>query len=154
MNEFVLFAVKSKKANKTNSFVCFLGESTARQSAFWFYLTFLYKRPFGRIRYLLYLLILTILIVITPLNSDDSLMICTCTLKLLLLALFMSIFLNQCGMAVQSLYTPYHCVSIEQQQLLLSSSSCISYARAAVAAKDPISSNSFQSHHIWRKATS
>ena len=33
-NEFVLFAVKRKKANKTNSFVRFLGESTARQSAF------------------------------------------------------------------------------------------------------------------------
>ena len=33
-NEFILFAVKSKKANKTNSFVRFLGESTARQSAF------------------------------------------------------------------------------------------------------------------------
>jgi hypothetical protein len=35
-NEFDLFAVKSKKANKTNFFVCFLGESTARQSAFGF----------------------------------------------------------------------------------------------------------------------
>ena len=35
-NEFVLFAVKSKKANKTNSFLHFLGESTARQSAFGF----------------------------------------------------------------------------------------------------------------------
>ena len=35
-NEFVLFAVKSKKANKTNSFVRFLGESTAHQSAFGF----------------------------------------------------------------------------------------------------------------------
>ena len=35
-NEFVLFAVKSKKANKTNLLVCFLGESTARQSAFGF----------------------------------------------------------------------------------------------------------------------
>ena len=35
-NEFVLFAVKSKKANKTNSFDCFLGESTACQSAFGF----------------------------------------------------------------------------------------------------------------------
>jgi hypothetical protein len=31
-----LFAVKSKKANKTNSFVRFLGESTARKSAFGF----------------------------------------------------------------------------------------------------------------------
>ena len=35
-SEFVLIAVKSKKANKTNSFVRFLGESTARQSAFGF----------------------------------------------------------------------------------------------------------------------
>ena len=35
-NKFVLFAVKSKKANKTNSFVRFLGESTARQFAFGF----------------------------------------------------------------------------------------------------------------------
>jgi hypothetical protein len=42
MDEFVLFALKSKKANKTNSFVYFLGESTACQSAFiWFYLTFI-----------------------------------------------------------------------------------------------------------------
>ena len=35
-DEFVLFAVKSKKANKSNSSVRFLGESTARQSAFGF----------------------------------------------------------------------------------------------------------------------
>ena len=35
-NEFVLFAVKSKKANKTNSFVHFLWESMAHQSAFGF----------------------------------------------------------------------------------------------------------------------
>ena len=34
MDEFDLFAVKSKKANKTNSFVGFLGESIERQSAF------------------------------------------------------------------------------------------------------------------------
>ena len=34
MGEFYLFAVKSKKANKTNSSVPFLGESMARQSAF------------------------------------------------------------------------------------------------------------------------
>jgi hypothetical protein len=34
MDEFDLFAVKSKKANKTNSSVRFLGESMARQSAF------------------------------------------------------------------------------------------------------------------------
>ena len=33
-DEFDLFAVKSKKANKTNSSVCFLGESMPRQSAF------------------------------------------------------------------------------------------------------------------------
>ena len=35
-----MFALKSKKANKTNSSVCFLGESIVRQSAFWNYLTF------------------------------------------------------------------------------------------------------------------
>ena len=34
MDEFDLFAVKSKKANKTNSSFCFLGESMVRQSAF------------------------------------------------------------------------------------------------------------------------
>ena len=33
-DEFDLFAVKSKKANKINSSVRFLGESIARQSAF------------------------------------------------------------------------------------------------------------------------
>ena len=33
-DEFDLFAVKSKKANKTNSSVRFLGESMAHQSAF------------------------------------------------------------------------------------------------------------------------
>jgi hypothetical protein len=33
-DEFDLFAVKSKKAIKTNSSVCFLGESMVRQSAF------------------------------------------------------------------------------------------------------------------------
>ena len=33
-DEFDLFAVKSKKANKTNLSVHFLGESVARQSAF------------------------------------------------------------------------------------------------------------------------
>ena len=33
-DEFDLFAVKSKKANKTNSSIRFLGESMARQSAF------------------------------------------------------------------------------------------------------------------------
>ena len=38
MNEFVLFAVKSKKANKTNLFVCFFGENLRRanQAAFGF----------------------------------------------------------------------------------------------------------------------
>ena len=35
-NEIVLFALKSKKANQTNSFIRFLGESMARQSAFGF----------------------------------------------------------------------------------------------------------------------
>ena len=39
-NEFVLFAFLLFTANKTNLFVRFLGESTARQSCFWFYLTF------------------------------------------------------------------------------------------------------------------
>ena len=34
MDEFDLFDVKSKKANKTNSSVCFFGESMAHQSAF------------------------------------------------------------------------------------------------------------------------
>ena len=34
MDEFNLFAVKSKKANKTNSSIRFLGESMVRQSAF------------------------------------------------------------------------------------------------------------------------
>ena len=38
-NEFDLFAFLLFTANKTNSFVCFLGESTAHQSALWFYLT-------------------------------------------------------------------------------------------------------------------
>ena len=36
MNEFILFAVKSKEANKTNLFVLFLGKSMALQSAFGF----------------------------------------------------------------------------------------------------------------------
>ena len=40
MDEFVLFAVLLFMANKSNSSVRFLGESTALQSAFWFYLTF------------------------------------------------------------------------------------------------------------------
>ena len=35
-NEFVLFAMKSKNANKPNQFVCLLGESTASQSALGF----------------------------------------------------------------------------------------------------------------------
>ena len=39
-NKFVLFAFWVFTANETNSFVRFLGESTARQSCFWFYLTF------------------------------------------------------------------------------------------------------------------
>ena len=34
MDQFDLFAVKIKKANKTNSSVRFLGESMARKSAF------------------------------------------------------------------------------------------------------------------------
>ena len=40
-NEFVLFAFLLFTANKTNPFVRFLGESTLRQSCFWFYLTFI-----------------------------------------------------------------------------------------------------------------
>ena len=40
MNEFVLFAFWQFTANKTNSFVCFLGESMAHPNCFWFYLTF------------------------------------------------------------------------------------------------------------------
>ena len=37
MDEFDLFALKTKKANKTNSSIRFLGESMARQSAFEIY---------------------------------------------------------------------------------------------------------------------
>jgi hypothetical protein len=40
MDEFVLFAFLLFTANISNSSACFLGESTARQSAFWFYPTF------------------------------------------------------------------------------------------------------------------
>ena len=40
MNEFVLLAVKSKKANKTNLFIHFLGESNGLSICFWFYFTF------------------------------------------------------------------------------------------------------------------
>ena len=39
-DEFVLFAFLLFMANKSNSSVRFLGESTAGQSAFWFFLTF------------------------------------------------------------------------------------------------------------------
>ena len=39
-DKFVLFAFLLLAANKSKSFVCFLGEFTARQSTFWFYLTF------------------------------------------------------------------------------------------------------------------
>ena len=39
-DEFDLFAFLLLTANKSNSSIRFLGESTARQSAFWFYLTF------------------------------------------------------------------------------------------------------------------
>ena len=38
-DEFVLFAFLLLTANKSNLPVLFLGESTARQSAFWLYLT-------------------------------------------------------------------------------------------------------------------
>ena len=40
-DEFVLFAFLLFMANKSNSSVHFLGEATARQSAFWFYFTFI-----------------------------------------------------------------------------------------------------------------
>ena len=39
-DEFVLFAFLLFTANKSYSLVRFFGESTAHQSAFWFYLTF------------------------------------------------------------------------------------------------------------------
>ena len=39
-NEFVLFVFLLFMANKTNSFVRFLGESMARPNCFWFYMTF------------------------------------------------------------------------------------------------------------------
>ena len=39
--EFVLFAFSLFLANKTNSFIRFLGESTARQNGIWFYKTIL-----------------------------------------------------------------------------------------------------------------
>ena len=45
-DEFVLFAFLLFTANKSNSSVRFLGESTARQSALRFYLTFnAYNKP-------------------------------------------------------------------------------------------------------------
>ena len=39
-DEFVLIAFLLFKVNKSNLSVCFLGESMAHQSAFWFFLTF------------------------------------------------------------------------------------------------------------------
>ena len=42
-DKFVLFAFLLFTANKSNSSVRFLGEFKARQSAFWFYLTFTEK---------------------------------------------------------------------------------------------------------------
>ena len=39
-DEFVLFAFLHFTANKSNLSIHFLGESMARQSPFWFYLTF------------------------------------------------------------------------------------------------------------------
>ena len=47
-DKFVLFAVLLFTANKSSSSVHFLGESTACQSAFWFYLTFSIFKNFGR----------------------------------------------------------------------------------------------------------
>ena len=43
MDEFVLFAFLLFRASKSNLSIQFLGESTARQSAFEFYLTFNHK---------------------------------------------------------------------------------------------------------------
>ena len=40
MDEFVLIAFLLFTGNKSNSSVYFFGEATARQSGFWFYLTF------------------------------------------------------------------------------------------------------------------
>ena len=42
MDEFVLFTFLLFTSNKSNLSVRFLGESTARQSPFWFYLTFMH----------------------------------------------------------------------------------------------------------------
>ena len=47
MNEFVLFAFLLFTANKTNSFVRFLGESMARPNCFRFYLTFSDHKKFA-----------------------------------------------------------------------------------------------------------
>ena len=44
-DEFVLFAFLLSTENKSNSSVCFLGESMARRSAFRFYLTFMLNFP-------------------------------------------------------------------------------------------------------------
>ena len=44
MDEFVLFAFLLFTANKSNLSVRFLGESMARRSAFWFYVTFICNR--------------------------------------------------------------------------------------------------------------
>ena len=46
-DEFVLFPFLLFTANKSNSSVRFLGESTARQSAFGFYLTFIWLYVVG-----------------------------------------------------------------------------------------------------------
>ena len=46
-DEFVFLVFLLFMANKSNSSVHFLGESTARQPAFWFYLTFRTARISG-----------------------------------------------------------------------------------------------------------
>ena len=43
-DEFDLFAFLLFTANKSNSSVCVLGESTARKSTFWFALTYIYAQ--------------------------------------------------------------------------------------------------------------
>ena len=44
-----MFAFLLFTANKTNSFVCFLGESTVRQSCFRFYLTFIRQNLWNKL---------------------------------------------------------------------------------------------------------
>ena len=64
MDEFDLFAVKSKKANKTNSSLCFLGESMARQFAF--EINWPLVHPINRNLYLYRLLVLHSILLSKP----------------------------------------------------------------------------------------